>query len=45
MTQAETRARPAVGDYIGAATHVLLVLLAVLVVRRYIRRWRARGGC
>ena len=31
-----------VGDYIGAATNVLLAVLAVLLVRRYIRCWRTR---
>lgn len=31
-----------VSDYIGAATNVLLALFAVLLVRRYIRCWRAR---
>ena len=33
----------AVGDYIGAATNVLVAVLAVLLVRRYIRCWRARA--
>ena len=31
-----------VSDYIGAATNVLLAVFAVLLVRRYIRCWRAR---
>jgi membrane protein DedA with SNARE-associated domain len=34
----------AVGDYIGAATDILLVMFAVLLVRRYIRCWRARAA-
>jgi hypothetical protein len=33
-----------VGDYIGAATDILLVMFAVLLVRRYIRCWRARAA-
>jgi membrane protein DedA with SNARE-associated domain len=31
-----------VGDYIGVVTNVLLVGLAVLVIRRYLRCWRSR---
>ena len=30
-----------VGDYMDTATNVLLVILVVLLVRRYIRCWRA----
>lgn len=31
-----------VGDYVGTATNILLVGLAVLVVRRYIHCWRSQ---
>jgi membrane protein DedA with SNARE-associated domain len=33
-----------VGDYISAATNVVLAVCAALMVRRYIRRWRTRPG-
>ena len=32
-----------VGDYIGMVTNVVLGTLALLVVRRYVRCWRARS--
>jgi membrane protein DedA with SNARE-associated domain len=32
-----------VGDYVGAATNIVLGVFAVLLVRRYIRCWRAQA--
>ena len=34
-----------VGDYIDVATNGLLALAAVMLVRRYVRCWKAAGGC
>jgi membrane protein DedA with SNARE-associated domain len=33
-----------VGDYVGVASNALLILLAVLVIRRYLLCWRPRTG-
>ncbi len=33
-----------VGDYMNVATNIVLAIMGVMVVRRYIRCWRARPG-
>jgi membrane protein DedA with SNARE-associated domain len=33
-----------VGDYVNVATNVLLAVMGVMLVRRYMRCWRASGG-
>lgn len=35
----------AIGDYINVATNVIVAIVAVIVIRRYIRCWRSDDGC